>query len=100
MPAFASLMSIISFVAATSRRPRRACGRSGPGSPTTLPVATPGAALDLVDVVHAADHPAPDGVLAIQAGAGANMMKNWLLALFGSLRPRHAADAAHEVARG
>ena len=43
---------------------------------------------DLVDRVHARNHPAEDRVIAVEARVGANMMKNWLLALFGVLGAR------------
>ena len=44
------------------------------------------AALDLVDVLHAVDHLAPHRVLAGQGRQPVmKQMKNWLLALLGSL---------------
>ena len=50
---------------------------------------------DRVDRGHARDHPPEAAIFASSSKVGASMMKNWLLALFGSVGARHRHDAAH-----
>ena len=53
------------------------------------------AALDLVDVLHACGHLAPDRVLAVEEGASSKQMKNWLLPEFGFAARAIEHGAAH-----
>src|SRR5712691_13376474 len=52
------------------------------------------AALDLVDVVHAFGHLAPDRVLAVEPGRVGKADEELAVAGIGALRPRHRDGAA------
>src|SRR5271169_4912560 len=52
------------------------------------------AALDLVDVVHALDHAAPDRVLAVEPGRVGKADEELAVAGIRILRPRHRDGAA------
>src|SRR5262249_14457582 len=53
------------------------------------------AALDLVDILHPADHPAPHGVLAVEEWGVVETDEDLAIARIGILRACHRAGAAH-----